>query len=152
MSKLSDRYLFRGKRMSDDWWVEGSLVIQSRGVCFIFDLCDGLLYIVDPKTVGQYTGEIDKNGAKIFDGDIINVEFEQGGPPWEQTTYWEKGTVYWDKDRHCWYVRFKNDIYVGDELMPLWNYDPFDIEVTGNIYDNPDLRSWEQSGDSGGMG
>ena len=151
MSNLSDRYLFRGKRLSDGLWVKGSLVIQHDGRCFIFEPCGWLLHEVDQKTVGQYTGEIDKNGAKIFDGDIINVEFTQDGQPWEQTTYWEMCTVYWDEDRHCWYVRFKNDVYVGDELMPLWNYNPWDIEVVGNIHDNTELMGWEQSGASGGM-
>ena len=84
--------LFRGKRIRDGEWVDGNLFIDDKG-----EKCEILVgytnyriaYEVDPKTIGQWTGLVDKNGVKIFEWDLVTIENtkKQGMPAcvrWEQ--------------------------------------------------------------------
>ncbi len=128
--------LFRGKNMNADAWVYGSLVpkcIDSTVSVII------LKYAVSPpsevysckvwpNTVGQYTGLKDKNGKRIFEGDICR-----------NTRTGEIVSVKWDGTMagFVWHKR-KNDnshLYDFGELFRA--YDKY--EVIGNIHDNPEL-------------
>ena len=84
-------------------------------------------YAVIPETVGQYTGLTDKNGKKIFEGDIVkendifhNGELQIRGNTWE--------VVFADG---LFFANFK------DISVYLQSLDG--MEVIGNIYDNPEL-------------
>ena len=150
--------LFRGKRLDNGDWVEGYLYEHEPPLVGIVSEKDepeaskwfiartGFadwnmprpveLVEVDPSTVGQYTGLKDKNGERIFDGDILSIPFEEDRSPYEENSiYYENGEVYFDIERYGWYVRFRE---YNDEIS-LWEYDNTDIEVISNIHDNPEL-------------
>lgn len=130
--------LFRGKRTDFGEWVEGSLIAFSDGDMFICcaDTAPDVLnkYAVDPTTVGQYTGLTDKNGVKIFEGDIVRYI----DPDTQEYDIGEKYVAGWDEEEAC--VLFELFVY-GESI----SYDVFNqkqaknLEVIGNIHDNPEL-------------
>jgi uncharacterized phage protein (TIGR01671 family) len=85
-------FYFRGQRKDNKEWVYGSLFIDNTNKTYILTqtFSDNTInrYQVEGKTVGQYIGEIDKNGIQIFSGDIVltnsdnrkcKVSFGHGG-------------------------------------------------------------------------
>ena len=136
--------LFRGKRTDNGEWVHGNLV---RGCdekyAYIVEfgnkeMCRNYVNI-NPDTIGQYTGLTDKNGKRIFEGDMINpfddeidkmvVEFRFG--QFLLCLYGERGYMAeygWEEEGN----------YGCFEAEPLSTYGD-DIEVIGNIHDNPEL-------------
>lgn len=127
--------LFRG-RDTHGVWQYGDYIRYDDEMC---NITDTTIYrhahLCYTETVGQYTGLTDKNGTKIFEGDIISILFEEDRSPWEKNCiYYENGEVYFCAEHHGWYVRFYDD-----DTLSLWEYDDIDIEVIGNIHDNPEL-------------
>lgn len=123
--------LFRGKCVDNDGeWAVGAGVLQAKNHAYIF-ICAGApcnrdyyaTLEVYPKTIGQYTGLTDKNGTKVFEGDIL--EFTYDG---EKTPY----LIKWDNS-HCCYK-----IWEPDKAYDYCdNWEPELFEVIGNIFDTP---------------
>ena len=118
--------LYRGKRVDTGEWVEGSLigndVIVGKIVEFEEDyFCTEFWYKVDPETVGQFTGMTDKKGKKLFEGDVYSMG--------------EKNILYvviFDKSQFI-------GKQVGNRSLAGLEYWKSDIEIVGNVYDNPEL-------------
>ena len=127
--------LFRGKHKADGKWCEGNLHIDKQGVAIITpdDTPLGCYGQVDPATVGQFTGLTDKNGKKIFEGDIVSAHFDWNDPEAES-----KAIVEWDNDNFRWVTHQPG--YVPDEIN---DFDKGLWLVVGNIYDNPELMEDE---------
>ena len=118
--------LFRGKRISNSKWVEGFMYSQHFPLEFRDDFyirCYDTDYLVIPETVGQYTGLTDKNGTKIFEGDIVSL------------TKWN-GLVYKVVYDNCRY-ELHNDNETCCYVLSI--YKSKDIIVIGNIHDNPEI-------------
>lgn len=124
--------LFRGKRTDNGEWVKGFYVCIPDTHYIMtgkFDsLTNGIInseaYKVDPSTIGQFTGLTDKNGVKIFEGDIVRYGDTIHSVVFEQ----RNGTAYFGL------------IYSPFETLPFGHYqDLKQIEVLGNIHDNPEL-------------
>lgn len=114
--------IFRGKNKLSGGWCEGYLV--KTGDHFrISTQNDMISFGVDPETVGQYTGLKDKNSKRIFEGDIL------------------RGYNFLHKNRTVYQVIFENGcFYYCDEGGVTWlNSHIENVEVIGNIHDNPEL-------------
>jgi uncharacterized phage protein (TIGR01671 family) len=147
--------VYRGKRLDNGEWVEGSLLKDGKGRYYIGTMLFSKEYcatygksngktasrylgmgfcLVDPATVGECTGLPDKNGKLIFEGDIINyldgyVSCEGDGIEQPNT-----GEVCFETEVLTWYVTNR----ISVELEDLWTNLDY-LEVAGNMHDNPEL-------------
>lgn len=118
--------LFRGKRVDNDAWVEGLLIIIWGQYHIIQTNDENTAYPIILKTIGQYTGLTDKNGTKIFEGDILDFSDRSDGDGY--------GVVVYDTNETEFGIVY-DSIYEGLGR----HYHSKDIEVVGNIYDNHEL-------------
>lgn len=94
-------------------------------------------YTVDPYTVGQFTGQYDKNDKKIYEGDIVRWEY----PDCDSHTGW-RGTVKNVCKVTFEYGRFRINAYpynLGSCEDFFEDKETYGLEVIGNIHDNPEL-------------
>ena len=113
--------LFRGKSPITKEWVYGDL-FQHGEQRFI--MAGGHNIEVDPESVGQFTGLTDKYGAKIFEGDIVKTYDPDDSPA--EVVYDESETQYGIIIDNIYYCL--GAVFLG-----------IDLEVIGNIHDNPEL-------------
>lgn len=130
--------LFRGKNRNNEW-IQGNLLCYpdvNRAFIHVGDYFKGGACEVIKSTVGQFTGVLDENGRKIFEGDLIQIRFEgDAEPPSTPPVWYETGKVVWHGQLHGWYV-----IFDSPDGIPIQEYDDCDgVFVIGNIHDNPEL-------------
>lgn len=127
--------LFRGKQVDTGEWLYGFLS-QSRNIkekpailkpCINYEENGVMMFgIVDPKTVGQFTGLRDKNGTRIFEGDIVS----------DVNCEYDKYVVKFSDERCGFFPFAKGDGCGCCEINVL---SVKFAEVIGNIHDNPEL-------------
>ena len=130
---------FRGKRIDNGEWVYGSLDLTANSAAISWDRIDNdgdtvpWFANVDPASVGQFTGLLDKNGKEIYEGDIITVS---GRYPrvalWDKMMWALMPTEYYH-DAYFWVMNLQHP-------RPDW-WEEFsdEFEIIGNIHDNPEL-------------
>ena len=137
--------LFRGKQIDNGEWVEGYYVClyDTKGhkthriyTGYAETDCGDYYpewFEVDPETVGQYTGLKDKNGKRIFEGDVVAQNWYDYNAPLDDSF----GEVVFCEYNCSFSVM---DIENGG-IVPLGNCHAYhwEAEVIGNIHDNPEL-------------
>lgn len=133
--------IFRAKAECENEWVEGDLIHYTRPRCEKVTIKerDGFQLESDvvEETVGQYIGRKDKNGKRIFDGDIIAMGME-----------YPKLIEYRD-DRAAFCmanIRELKSEWLYPWCVPAdnwWRDYGKDFEVVGNKYDNPEMLEWQ---------
>lgn len=129
--------LFRGKRIDNGEWIEGCYCrcIEALGMKIskpaIQETDENGLYFreIAPKTLGQFTGLCDKNGKKIFEGDIVNRVADN-----------ENGLIVCD-DKRCGFYIKPLSILGRAMYDPYYKMNANKLEIIGNIHDNPELYS-----------
>ena len=155
--------LFRGKRKDNGEWVEGFYHYSNwinpitkelvKTTYCILPLGYQDAYKVIPETIGQYTGLTDKNGKKIFEGDILQVDVQEYKDKIED--FWGElrtNRVFTGKYRkELWSVEYKEHFCKGNGFYGYGKDRRFNInltkstlsnvnaEIIGNIHDNPEL-------------
>ena len=125
--------IFRGKRTINGDWVYGGFVHGNerkslRDSIFVYDSETQSFndYEINPSTLGQYTGLTDKNGKRIFEGDIVKTDkFSEPNKQYIIKYDLQFGAFIGQDRYNVYFVTFDGD--------------SCDFEVIGNIHDNPEL-------------
>lgn len=154
--------LFRGKRVDNGEWIYGDLLTPTDIMC-VWEISEntgmGDRYEIDPETVGQYTGLTDKNGTKIFEGDILGrdefySEYDKKYYGILIVKYGRIGHIepcltgfyclnFWATSIFNYEKPEKGDY---GEFFELDSINLQEIQVIGNVYDNKDLLKEKQNG------
>lgn len=130
--------LFRAKPLDEKRWVYGYLLRDKIAGYMIQEIEELNSFVhVQEDTIEQYTGLQDKNGAKIFEGDIVKLDCWCVGK--------ERGNF------SNFEVKFIDDgFFAGRNHLGSWIFDSIngntklrDVEVIDNIHDNPELLGEE---------
>ena len=118
--------LFRGKRIDTGAWVQGFYfkIWDEHYICWGTTNGEVNKLLVIPETVGQDTGLDDKNGVKIFEGDIVREHGNDYTPIYQNGIYM------------AYNVDKINDPYVSTQFNVIWRNG---CEIIGNIHENPGL-------------
>lgn len=129
--------IFRGKRLDNGEWVFGMLGQYHDGIkATIMDNHFGVfentveLVCVAPETVGQYTGLKDKNGKRIFEGDILLLDDI-------------KGLVNYGTGCFCVELPGPDYLYRNNPAIDMVLNEYPGLEIIGNAHDNPELLKEE---------
>ena len=122
--------LFRGKQLFKNTWVYGG--VGENGGCYEILPEKGPRHITVYKdTVGQFTGLVDKNGKKIFEGDVVMMTLPAAKMHWRAVCKFHSGAF-----GLVWH-------HMGERWQAFAGICNAEYEVIGNIYDNPELAEDE---------
>lgn len=128
---MNREILFKAKRIDNGEWVEGMPLFYQDGSMTIYSQKQAQtvgFHIqnnghCDRNTLCQCTGLNDKNGKLIWENDIVTVPGDE-----------EPCLIGWDEDCARWSIT-----QYGSHMYDFDNFDGVELEVLGNIFDNPEL-------------
>ena len=137
--------LFRGKRVDNGEWIYGvPITDKATGDAYIITSTAGASlkseinnmcatgFRIIRNTIGQYTGLTDKNGTRIFEGDIVRTDDNlKGVVEWDET--FAKCIVCYNQISGNWFD------FEGEGGYPV----SLECEIIGNIHDNPESLKGE---------
>lgn len=136
---MEDRYLFKAKRLDNGEWVQGNILLDIEKNkpsetyrIYPVDHVD-ICRIVDETTICQWTGLKDKNGKLIWENDIVKDEHGNLYKAFWQNNYYQ----------FSW-ICVSSEIFQSGIKWDLYVMRSFEIEVIGNIFDNPELLESEE--------
>ena len=136
---MKNRYLCKAKRTDNGEWVIGGLVrygFTGREKYYIVPWYASDLYAleIDSSTICWCTGLMDRNGALIFENDIVNGSAKRGAAFYECLVLWNECKARFDvRTMDC------NFPMTLDECTDDISMSGFDYEVIGNKFDNPEM-------------
>lgn len=145
--------LFRGKSKETGEWIEGMPCATEKSGIYAIQTLQGGIFDIVPETIGQYTGMTDKNGIKIFEGDIIKTckdgirteklkgyfGVDSDGYPKKVPGYEGVGEYHYSCTVDC-YATVEYSTSHGFYLRGTSRFvNAICNEVAGNIHDNPEL-------------
>ncbi len=146
---MSREHLYKAKRANwrelpkDKWWVEGYFIEQNHPEYHAYivkyikieidnryiDILEHDIVEIEPETICEYTGLIDRKNMKIFENDIFHIG-DKNIPyfvEWHNTRFTGKA------------------VRAGDRVGLLyWNWREC-IEIMGNLHDNPELLKGDEA-------
>lgn len=126
--------LFRGKRVDNNEWTEGYLYKIWNKVFLLWGMtgdCPNMEEVI-PETVGQYTGIKDDQDVRIFEGDIVEVRYDDDYD--DDTAYLTEVRAY--GNTLCVDVEGEDyDSTAIDFAVDQWREDGCELRVVSNIYD-----------------
>ena len=130
---MKDRYLFKAKRIDNGEWLVGYVVkygYTGKEKYYIVPSYASDLYAIeiDPSTICQCTGLKDKKCKLIWENDIVRDTHGNFYAVFYYNNYY----------RFSW-ICVKSDVFLVGAMWNLWSFHSFEVEVIGNIFDNPDL-------------
>ncbi len=145
---MNREILFRGKSIGIGVWLYGHLFnygltapsnVPCISVCVPKSWKEAcILYAVSPDTIGQYTGLTDKNGVKIFEGDVVHLKGDgyagaKIGKDYYRVVTFHEGSFCLSIEDGVHYP-LHTPIYEHSDSHNIVNWD-----VIGNVTDNPEL-------------
>lgn len=149
---METKIMYRGKTVETNQWVVGGHAIlpmlgkiigappkPTQCIICVIDTPKGAQVApiaVKDDTVCQFINETDKDGKPIFEGDIL--EFDFNVMPYGSPDRYGKGAIEWRQSAMQYSIRWDNNHVSYLDQLPVFDWNS-ECKVVGNIYDNPDM-------------